>query len=163
MSHKDPKDLPIVGATAPEFELPDTDMQMRKLSKLRGTKTVLAFFPAAESPVCTSEMCKLRDSLPDLQTIGANVIGISVDGPFANKIFSNNRNLNFTLLSDYKREAISKYGIVMKDLGPLKDYYAAKRSIFVLDREGNIRYRWVSDNPLIEPDYELIKTELNKI
>jgi peroxiredoxin len=51
----------------------------------------------------------------------------------------------------------------MKDLGPLKDYYAAKRSIFVLDREGNIRYRWVSDNPLIEPDYELIKTELNKI
>ena len=163
MSHKDPKDLPITGNTAPEFELPDTDMQMRKLSQLRGTKTVLAFFPAAESPVCTTEMCKFRDSLPDLQAIGASVIGISVDGPFANKIFSNNRNLNFPLLSDYKREAISKYGIVMKDLGPLKDYYAAKRSIFVLDREGNIRYRWVSDNPLIEPDYELIKTELNKI
>jgi peroxiredoxin len=163
MSHKGTEDLPIVGNSAPEFELPDTDMQMRKLSKLRGTKTVLAFFPAAESPVCTSEMCKFRDSLAELQTIGATMIGISVDGPFANRIFSINRNLNFPLLSDYKREAISKYGIVMKDLGPLKDYYAAKRSIFVLDRGGKIRYRWISDNPLIEPDYELIKAELNKI
>jgi glutaredoxin-dependent peroxiredoxin len=86
-----------------------------------------------------------------------------VDGPFANKVFSINRHLNFPLLSDYKREVISKYGIIMKDLGPLKDYNAAKRSIFILDKEGKIRYRWISDNPLIEPDYELIKTELNRI
>jgi peroxiredoxin len=163
MSDKNRNEAAVVGTQAPEFELPDTDLRMRMLSEIRGTKTVLAFFPAAESPVCTNEMCKFRDSLPELQSIGATIIGISVDGPFANKIFSLNRKLNFPLLSDYKREAISNYGIVMKDLGPLTDYYAAKRSVFVLDKGGKITYRWVSDNPLIEPDYDLIKTELNKL
>ncbi|HEY7109463.1 MAG TPA: redoxin domain-containing protein [Nitrososphaeraceae archaeon] len=163
MSDKENKGLAIVGNQAPEFELPDTDMHMHKLSEIRGTKTVLAFFPAAESPVCTKEMCEFKDSLSELQSVGATIIGISVDGPFANKIFSLNRNLNFPILSDYKREAISMYGIVMKDLGPLTDYYAAKRSIFILDKEGKITYRWISDNPLIEPDYDLIKTELNKM
>jgi peroxiredoxin len=163
MSHKVTNDLSTLGSNAPDFELPDTDMKMHKLGDLRGAKAVLAFFPAAESPVCTNEMCKFRDTLPELQTAGATIIGISVDGPFANKIFSINHHLNFPLLSDYKREVISKYGIIMKDLGPLKDYNAAKRSIFILDKEGKIRYRWISDNPLIEPDYELIKTELNRI
>ena len=151
-----------IGDLAPDFELPDINMKMQKLSKYSGN-IVLAFFPAAESPVCTKEMCTFRDSLQDIQKEGANIVGISVDGPFANKIFTINRHLNFPILSDYKREVINKYGIIMKDLGPLKDYNAAKRSIFIVDADKKIRYSWISDDPLIEPNYNEIKKELNKI
>ncbi len=154
--------VPNIGDKAPDFELPDPDMKPRKLSDLRGKKTILAFFPAAESPVCTAEMCALRDSLDQLRDLGANVVGISVDGPFANKFFTQNRHLNFPVLSDYKRDVIKKYGIVMKDLAALKDYNAAKRSVFVLDENGNVIYRWVSDNPLVEPNYNEIKDALKK-
>lgn len=161
MSSKSASSIEI-GMEAPDFELPDIDMKTHKLLDYRGKKLVLAFFPAAESPVCTLEMCNFRDSLKDLMEIGARVVGISVDGPFANKIFSQNRQLNFPLLSDYKRETISKYGIVMKDLGSLKDYNAAKRAIFIIDKNGIILYKWVSDNPLIEPNYEDIRLRLRK-
>lgn len=154
--------VPNIGDKAPDFELPDPDMKPRKLSDLRGKKTILAFFPAAESPVCTAEMCALRDSLDQLRDLGANVVGISVDGPFANKFFTQNRHLNFPVLSDYKRDVIKKYGIVMKDLAALKDYNAAKRSVFVLDENGKVIYRWVSDNPLVEPNYNEIKDALEK-
>jgi peroxiredoxin len=161
MSNKSASSIEI-GMEAPDFELPDIDMKTHKLSDYRGKKLVLAFFPAAESPVCTLEMCNFRDSLKDLMKIGAQVVGISVDGPFANKIFSQNRQLNFPLLSDYKRETISKYGIVMKDLGNLKDYNAAKRAIFIIDTNGIILYKWISDNPLVEPNYEDIRLRLRK-
>jgi peroxiredoxin len=107
-------------------------------------------------------MCTFRDSLGELKNYGAEVIGVSIDGPFANKIFSKNHHLNFPLLSDYNRETINKYGVVMRDLGTLKDYNAAKRSVFILDENGNVQYRWISDNPLIEPNYNEIKDELKK-
>jgi len=142
---------------APDFDLPDINMKSHRLSQYLGKKIILAFFPAAESPVCTAEMCTFRDSLSELRSYGADIIGISVDGPFANKIFVENRHLNFPVLSDYKRETISKYGIIMKDLGPLKEYNTAKRSIFIIDEAGNVQYRWVSDDPLIEPDYAEIR------
>ena len=151
-----------IGQDAPDFELPDTDMNTRKLSDYRGKSLILAFFPAAESPVCTLEMCKFRDSLADLKESGAEILGISVDGPFANKVFAKNRQLNFPLLSDYKKETIRKYGIVMKDLGKLKDYNTAKRSIFIVDSNGTTRYNWISDNPLVEPNYDEIRSQLQK-
>ena len=154
--------IPNKGDKAPDFELPDINMKMYKLRDFQKKKVVLVFFPAAESPVCTAEMCAFRDSLNELNSYGAQVIGISVDGPFANKIFTQNRHLNFPILSDYKRETIQKYGIVMKDLATLKDYNAAKRSVFIIDENGIVRYRWISDNPLIEPNYNEIKDELKK-
>ncbi len=154
--------VPNVGERAPDFELPDPEMKMHRLSDYLGKKTILAFFPAAESPVCTAEMCALRDSLDQLRDLGANVIGISVDGPFATKFFVQNRHLNFPVLSDYKRDVIKRYGIVMKNLGSLKDYDAAKRSVFILDGNGTVVYRWVSDNPSVEPNYDEIKETLKK-
>jgi glutaredoxin-dependent peroxiredoxin len=154
--------VPKIGQAAPSFNLPDVEMKSRSLEEFRGKKLVLAFFPAAESPVCTTEMCALRDSITMLKSLGAQVVGISVDGPFANKIFTENRHLNFPILSDYKREVINKYGIVMANLGPLEGYNAAKRSVFVLDESGIIKYRWVSDNPLVEPNYDEIRSSLEK-
>lgn len=162
MSSASLSSVPNIGDRAPDFELPDPDMKPRKLSEFRGKKTILAFFPAAESPVCTAEMCALRDSLDSLRDLGANVVGISVDGPFANKFFVQNRHLNFPVLSDYRRDVIRKYGIVMNKLGPLEGYDAAKRSVFILDEDGKVIYRWVSDNPLVEPNYNEIKDTLEK-
>ncbi|HJT49532.1 MAG TPA: peroxiredoxin [Nitrososphaeraceae archaeon] len=152
-----------MGDSAPDFDLADADLKLQKLSNYKGKPVVLAFFPAAESPVCTKEMCTFRDSLQELKGYDAQIVGISVDGPFANKIFTENRHLNFPILSDYKRDTIKNYGIVMPNLGPLQDYNAAKRSIFVLDSAGKIRYRWISDNPLIEPNYEEIRAALAKL
>jgi glutaredoxin-dependent peroxiredoxin len=154
--------VPNIGEKAPDFELPDPDMKPRRLSEFYGKKTILAFFPAAESPVCTAEMCTLRDSLDQLRDLGANVVGISVDGPYANKFFVQNRHLNFPVLSDYRRDVIRKYGIVMKKLGSLEGYDAAKRSVFILNENGNVIYRWVSDNPSIEPNYGEIEDALKK-
>jgi glutaredoxin-dependent peroxiredoxin len=151
------------GDDAPDFELPDIDMNFRKLRDFRGKNTLLAFFPAAESPVCTAEMCVFRDSLDEFENNNTTVVGVSVDGPFANKIFKVNRHLNFPLLSDYKKETISNYGIVMKNLGPLKDYNAAKRSVFLLDKNGIIKYIWISDDPLVEPNYAQIRKKLKEI
>ena len=163
MSNTSKISIPNVNDYAPDFELPDVDMKIQKLSDYRGKKIVLAFFPAAESPVCTTEMCTFRDSLDEISGYGTQVIGVSVDGPFANKVFTENRHLNFPVLSDYKRETISKYGIVMKNLASLSDYNAAKRSIFIIDEDGRIRYRWISDNPLVEPNYQEIKDVLKKL
>lgn len=148
------------GEIAPDFEIPDINMKNMKLSDIKGKKVILAFFPAAESPVCTSEMCNFRDSLNEINNKNTQIIGISVDGPFANKFFTENRHLNFPILSDYKRQVINDYGIVMKDLATLKDYNSAKRSIFILDENRKIIYKWISDNPLIEPNYDEIKNNL---
>ena len=152
--------IPNIGDTAPDFELVNEEMKSMTLSAIKYIKVILAFFPAAESPVCTAEMCNFRDQLSDLNDKNAQVIGISIDGPFANKFFKENRHLNFPLLSDYNREVIKKYNVVMKDLASLKDYNAAKRAIFIVDKDRKIQYKWVSDNPLIEPNYKEIMDNL---
>ncbi|MDQ3718157.1 MAG: redoxin domain-containing protein, partial [Thermoproteota archaeon] len=91
-----------------------------------------------------------------------NVVAISVDSPHANKAFTQNHHLNFPVLSDYKRDTIKRYDIVMSRLGTMEGYNAAKRSIFILDEDGKVIYRWISDNPTIEPNYSEIKEVLKK-
>jgi peroxiredoxin len=148
-----------VGDKAPDFELLDTNQQIHKLSANKEGLTILAFFPAAGSPVCTVEMCNFRDTLSSLKKENINILGISVDSPFANKVFAEHHNLNFPVLSDYNREVIEQYNVVMPSLGKLRDFKVAKRSIFIVDNNNNkIVYKWVTDNPLIEPNYEEIKT-----
>jgi glutaredoxin-dependent peroxiredoxin len=162
MSSTSVASVPNIGDKAPDFELPDVDQKWRKLSEFRDKKTVVAFFPAAESPVCTAEMCALRDQLDELRDYGANIVGISVDSPFANKAFTQNHHLNFPVLSDYKRDTIKRYNIIMSKLGTMEGYNAAKRSVFILNEDGKVIYRWVSDNPTVEPNYNEIKEVLRK-
>jgi peroxiredoxin len=145
------------GDAAPDFELLDTNQEVQKLSSYKDNQTILAFFPAAGSPVCTTEMCNFRDSLNSLQDKNTRILGISVDSPFANKVFAEHHHLSFPILSDYNRETIEKYDVVMPSLGKLKDYKAAKRSIFIVDNNQKIKYKWVSDNPMVEPNYEEIR------
>jgi len=150
-----------IGDRAPDFELLDTNQEPHKLSDNKNGMTILAFFPAAGSPVCTVEMCNFRDSLNSLKSKDVSIFGISVDSPFANKVFAEHHGLNFPLLSDYDRQVIEKYNVVMPSLGKLKDFKVAKRAIFVIDKNSQVIYKWVTDNPLIEPNYNEIRKVTN--
>jgi peroxiredoxin len=130
------------------------------LKEFLGKKVVLAFFPGAFTGVCDKEMCTFRDSL---QTLPAQVVAISVNDPFSNKGFAETHQLQFPILSDYTRETIKKYNIVANDFAGLKGYTAAKRSVFILDQNGVVRYRWVSEDAGKEPNYEEIKSTLGKL
>ncbi len=146
-----------IGDTAPEFELPDIELKLRTLDEFKGGKIVLSFIVAASSPVCEVELCTLRDSWKEISDLGAKIVSISNDGPFANKAFAEKHNFNFPLLGDYTSKTIRDYGILMPDLLHIKDYNAAKRSVFVIMEDGKIGYKWVSEDPLKEPNYEEIK------
>ena len=146
-----------IGDNAPNFELPDTDLKMRTLDEFKGKKIVLTFFVAASSPVCQNELCTLRDSWDELSKLNAQIIAISNDGPFANKAFAEKHKFNFPVLGDYNSETIRNYDVLMKDLLHIKDYNAAKRSVFVIMEDGKVGYKWVSDDPLKEPNYQEIK------
>jgi len=150
-----------VGDKAPDFTLYDTEKKPRSLKEFLGKKTVLAFYPGAFTGVCTKEMCTFRDSLSRFNALNAQVVGISVDAPFANKAFTTQNNLQFPLLSDFNRTALKAYGIVHEGFSGLNGYSASKRSVFVLDKDGIIRYAWISDNPGIEPNYDEVTKALS--
>ncbi len=151
-----------VGDKAPNFELVDTELKMRTLDEFIGKKIILSFFVAASSPVCETEMCTFRDSWDEISKLGAQVVAISNDGPFANKAFAEKHNLKFPILGDYKSKTIRDYDILMPHLLHIKDYDAAKRSVFIINEDGTIGYKWVSDDPLVEPNYEEVKNFLKK-
>ena len=146
-----------VGDLAPNFELPDTELKMRTLEEFKGKKIVLSFIVAASSPVCEVELCTFRDSWKEISDMGAQINSISNDGPFANKAFAEKHNFNFPLLGDYTSKTIKDYDILLKDLLHIKDYNAAKRSVFISMEDGKIGYKWVSEDPLKEPNYQEIK------
>jgi peroxiredoxin len=152
-----------IGEKAPEFTLADTDKKPRSLKEFYGKKTVLAFFPGAFTGVCTKEMCALRDSMSRFNDLNAQIVGISVDAPFSNKAFAAQNNLQFPILSDYGRSVIKTYGIVHENFSGLSGYEASKRSVFVLDNAGVVRYAWVSENPGVEPNYDEISKALEAI
>jgi len=151
-----------VGDEAPDFTLPDTDLKFRSLRDFLGHNVVLAFFVSAFTSVCTKEMCAFRDSTARLTNLDAQVIGISVNDPFSNKAFAEKNKLVFPILSDYNREVIKLYGIESSDFAGIKGYTVAKRSIFIVDKNGVVRYVWTTNNPAIEPDYYKIEQALKK-
>lgn len=151
------------GETAPNFKLPDTQRNMRSLEDYRGNKTVLAFFPGAFTAVCTKEMCTFRDSMSKFNKLNAKVIGISVDSPFSLAEFAKQNRLEFDLLSDSNNEVSTAYGALHDNFAGVPGLKASKRSVFILDNEGQVRYRWVSEDPGKEPDYAEIEMELGKL
>ena len=152
-----------VGQQPPDFQLPDQDRKQRRLKDFLGKKTVLAFFPGAFTSVCTKEMCTFRDSMEAFNSLNAQVVGISVNDPFTNKAFAEANKLQFPILSDYTRQVVKKYNIFHDNFAGLTGYTAAKRSVFVLDDKGMVRYKWVSEDPGKQPDYEKVKGILAKI
>ncbi|MCX7750872.1 MAG: peroxiredoxin [Candidatus Bipolaricaulota bacterium] len=149
-----------VGDRAPAFTLVDTARQPVRLADFRGKKLVLAFYPGAFTKVCERELCALRDMLAKLEALNAQVLGISVDSPWANGAFGAANRISFPLLSDYTREVSRRYGGVHEDFAGLQGYSVSKRAVFVLDGDGIVRYAWVSDDPGREPPYGEIERAL---
>ncbi|HZT78090.1 MAG TPA: peroxiredoxin [Vicinamibacterales bacterium] len=142
------------GSQAPDFTLMNQDRQPVTLSAQRGQPVVLAFFPAAFSSVCTKELCTFRDSLAKLNAARAQVYGISVDTFFTLKAYQEAQQLTFPLLSDFNKDVIRQYGVFNEDMIGLKGI--AKRAVFVLDKNGIVRYREVLDDARNEPNYDKV-------
>jgi peroxiredoxin len=147
-----------VGQKAPDFTLKTigqsgpTDFT---LSSLKGKNVVLLFFPLVNTPVCHAELCGVRDTLADYQKLNAEVVALSVDSPFAQKLWADANHYKFTLVSDFNKEVSKAYGAQHEDLIGLKG--VAKRSAFVIDKEGVLRFVWISDNPKMQPDFAAIQ------
>src|SRR3954466_13148401 len=151
-----------VGDKAPDFTLVNQDRESVRLSDQLGAGSiVLAFFPGAFSGVCTKEMCTLRDSMNQLNGMGAKVFGISTDTFFTLKAWADQQKLGFPLLSDYNKETIGAYDVVNPDMIGLKNI--AKRAVIVIDKGGVIRYREALDDARNEPDYGKLKDALGKL
>jgi peroxiredoxin len=150
-----------VGAKAPSFTLFDTERKPRSLSEFLGKKILLAFYPGAFTAPCTREMCAFRDALSNFNSMNAQVVAISVDAPFANKAFADQNKLNFPVLSDYTREVSKQYGGLNEDFAGLKGYSVAKRSVFLLDPKGEVKYAWITEVPGVEPNYDEVKKALS--
>ncbi len=149
-----------VGQAAPDFTLYDADRKPRRLSEFKGKNVVLAFFPGAYTGVCTKEACTLRDSAAQFNGVNAQVVGVTVDSPFAQKAWADANKLNFPLLSDFNKQVVQQYGASFKGLAGLEGYVSATRAIFVIDKGGVVRMKWIAPNPGIEPDYAAIQSAL---
>src|SRR3954466_11830078 len=143
-----------VGSKAPDFTLMNDKREEVTLSSQKGHPVVLAFFPAAFSGVCTKELCTFRDSMAKLNNVKAQVYGISVDTFFTLAAFKKDQNLNFPLLSDFNKEVIRAYGAFSEDMIGLKGI--AKRSTFVIDKDGIVRHAEVLDDARNEPNYQKV-------
>jgi len=142
--------------TAPDFNLKNTEKNDIALSSHKGKTVVLAFYPGAFTGVCDTEMCSLRDSMNSFNDLNATVLGISVDSPWANAEFAKKYEINFNLLSDYNRNVSKAYDMIFNGLGGLEGYECSNRGVIIIDEQGLIKYRWVAENPGVEPNYSEI-------
>ena len=141
-----------VGSPAPDFTLTDGDGKPWRLSDHHGKVVVLLFYPGDETPVCTRQMCSVRDHWQDYEATGAEVVGISTNSVASHKSFAEHHDLPLRLLADVDRGVADLYGA--KSLIPGK----VARSVFIIDAAGVIRYRDVRPIGLLRPkDDEIIK------
>lgn len=151
-----------VGQQAPDFTLRDTEKNKVTLSDYKGKNVLLLFYPLAFTSVCTTELCGVRDNLTFYNNANATVFGISVDSLFSNKRFKEDLNLNFTLLSDFNKEVATAYDTIYAEwYNDMKG--VTKRSAFVIDKEGVVRYAEVLEDTGLVPDFEAINKCLESL
>ncbi|HYH16009.1 MAG TPA: redoxin domain-containing protein [Flavisolibacter sp.] len=151
-----------VGQAAPDFALYDNEKNKITLSEQKGSNVVLLFFPAAFTGVCTAELCSVRDNLKNYENVNAKVYGISVDSLFTLNKFKQEQNLNFPLLSDFNKETSKAYGSIYESF-VFDMQGVSKRSAFVVDKEGIIRYAEVLENAGEQPNFEAISQTLQTL
>jgi len=154
-----------VGAQAPDFNLKSKQaagLVDVKLSENFGKKnTVLLFFPAAFTGVCTTELCDISAGLNAYKGLNAEVIGVSVDTPFAQEAWAQKEKIGITLASDLNKEVIKKYGVVFPMLAGIGD--TAARAAFVIDKSGVIQYSEQTPTPKDLPDFNKVKATLARL
>ncbi|HIB69909.1 MAG TPA: peroxiredoxin [Phycisphaerales bacterium] len=151
-----------IGEKVSDFELVGHDGETVKLSKqLESGPVVLAFFPMAFTGVCTAEMCEFRDTLKEFESLNCKVYGISVDSRFSLKAFAEQQNLNFVLLSDFNKEVSGGLGILYEDFLGMRG--VAKRSVFVVDKNQSVAYKWTTDNAGERPNLDEVREALQNL
>jgi peroxiredoxin len=150
------------GQIAPDFTLYDSTKNNVTLSDQRGQNVLLLFFPLAFTSTCTAELCSVRDHISFYNSVNAKVFGISVDSLHTLAKYKAEQNLNFTLLSDFNKEVSSMYGSLYEKFGyDMKG--VSKRSAFVIDKEGIIRYAEVLENASEQPNFKNITLTLESL
>ena len=154
-----------VGTKAPDFSLKSkqaSGLVDVKLSENFGKKnTVLLFFPLAFTSVCTKEMCDITSGLSAYSGLGADVIAVSVDSPFAQEAWAQKEKISIKIASDLNKEVIRQYGVVFPMLAGVGD--TAARAAFVIDKNGVVQYSEQTPTPKDLPNFDAIKNTLNKL
>ena len=128
-----------IGAKAPDFESVDQNGKNVRLSDFKGKPVVLYFYPKDDTPGCTAEACNFRDHIDHYEKNGVKVLGVSVDSDTSHKKFEKKYNLNFTLVSDKKKDITQKYGVLKEK--------TASRVTYLIDRDGKIAYVYPKVSP----------------
>ncbi len=152
MSSAKPSTGTNIGDLAPDFKLPDSDGKAWQLSEHRGKVVALVFYPKDETPVCTKQMCSMRDNWSDYEALGAEVVAISVGSVKQHKLFAEHYNLPQTLLADEKGE-------VTKLMNVKSLFGGSQRAVIVIDKQGLIRYR-KSVMPIFRPSDDEVLTAI---
>jgi len=144
-----------IGQPAPDFTLYDSEKKQVSLNDLKGQNILLLFFPLAFTSTCTKELCSVRDNISWYNNVNAKVLGISVDSLHTLAKYKEEQKLNFTLLSDFNKEVSTAYSSIYEMFGyNMKG--VSKRSAFVVDKKGIIRYTEVLENASEIPDFNAI-------
>ncbi|MCH7541401.1 thioredoxin-dependent thiol peroxidase [Patescibacteria group bacterium] len=149
-----------VGDLAPDFELPDQNGKVRKLSDYRGRKVLVYFYPRDGTPGCTAEACQIRDDFPKFNSIKVQVLGISTDSVESHKRFSQKHNLPFTLLADGSKEVVKAYDVYKpkKFLG--KEFLGTVRTSFLINESGKIAKIYEKVKPTLHSE-EVLRDLVN--
>jgi len=144
---------------APEFALPASDGRLVRLSDYRGKNVVLVFYPADYSPVCTGELVLLQETLEEIRSYDAEVLAVSTDSTFAHRAWAEQQHLGFDLLSDFWPHGgvARRYGVFLEHSG------TCNRALFVLDRRGVIRERWIAEDLAVAPGIGIVLAALEEI
>jgi peroxiredoxin len=151
-----------IGDKAPGFTLRDSDKQEVSLANYEGKNVVILFFPLAFTGTCTTELCSLRDNMNIYNGLNASVLAISVDSLFTLDKFKAEQGYNFPLLSDFNKEISTAYGSLYENF-VLDMKGVSKRSAFVVDKEGIIRYEEVLEDASQIPDFDAIQSVLKTL
>lgn len=151
-----------VGDLAPNFTLRNTKTEQVGLADYKGKNVLVLFFPLAFTGVCTEELCTTRDNFKVYEKLNTEILAISVDSLFTLEKFKSENNLNFPLLSDFNKDVSRAYGALYENF-VLDMNGVSKRSAFVIDKEGIIKYAEVLENAGELPNFSDIKTVLEQI
>lgn len=151
-----------IGQQAPDFTLYDSDKQKVTLSDYKGRNVLLLFFPQAFTGTCTKELCSTRDNITLYNDANAQVVGISVDSIFTLAKYKEDQKLNFPLLSDFNKTTSATYG-ALYDTFAFDMKGVSKRSAFVLDKQGIVRYAEVLETATDLPDFDAIQKTLKSL
>jgi len=153
---------PVIGSPAPAFTLYDSEKNNVSLSDFKGKNILILFFPLAFTSVCTSELCAIRDNINKFNNLEVQILAISVDSLYTLARYKSDQNLNFTMLSDFNKEVSSQYN-TLYELFSYGMRGVSKRSAFIIDKQGIIRYSEILEDASKLPDLQGIEKMLQEL